>query len=218
MNIDFCHPEFSAMEIVTWKCHLYESTNGRYKIILGRYLLTTLGLDLKFYENVIIGGDRPYKGCLTHMVDVSNYDIAYLTDKTVKREESFINYYFNECLESDSAISSTQRICRILDDKYEKANLNTVMAEQCQHTKSEESYRLLTLLRRSEDLFDSTLGMRNTTPVELELKDDEKTLFSRPYPVPGVHKTMFKKEVKILVILGVPKHENDHEWGAPYFA
>ena len=39
-----------------------EYTNGRYGMILGIYLLTALGLYLKFSYNTIIGGDGPYEG------------------------------------------------------------------------------------------------------------------------------------------------------------
>ena len=46
-------------------------------------------------------------------------------------------------------------------------------------------------MKKSEDLFDGTLGTWNTTPVELELKDNAKPMCSRPYPVPKLHKTMF---------------------------
>ena len=91
VNVDFCLPEFSATKIVTWKYHVDKYTNGRYDIILGRYLLTALGLDIKFSENVIIGGEGPYEGCSEPMVDVSNYAFKYITDKTVKPEESFVN-------------------------------------------------------------------------------------------------------------------------------
>ena len=56
VNVDFCIPKFSATNIVTWKCHVDDSTNGRYDMILGRDLLTALGLDLKLSKNVIIGG------------------------------------------------------------------------------------------------------------------------------------------------------------------
>ena len=54
-KVDFCLPELSATKIVTWKCHVDESTNGRYDIILGRDLLTALGPYLKFSTNVISG-------------------------------------------------------------------------------------------------------------------------------------------------------------------
>ena len=59
VNVEFFLPEFSATEIVTWKCYVDESTKSIYDMILGRDLLTTLGLDLKFSDNVIIGGEGP---------------------------------------------------------------------------------------------------------------------------------------------------------------
>ena len=51
------------------------------------------------------------------MVDVSNYSFNLITDKTVKTEESLINLYVDECLESKSAISAMHRMRRILDTK-----------------------------------------------------------------------------------------------------
>ena len=59
VNIDFFLPEFSGTNIVTWKFHIDKSTNSIYDTILGRDLITPLGLDLKFYDNVIIGGEVP---------------------------------------------------------------------------------------------------------------------------------------------------------------
>ena len=60
-------------------------------MILGRDLLTALGLDLIFSEKIIIGGESPYEGCLTPMVELSNYDFKSLTENIVKPEESFMN-------------------------------------------------------------------------------------------------------------------------------
>ena len=98
---------------------------------------------------------------------------------------------------------------RILDDKYEKADLNEVMTKQYhQHLTATERHKLLQSLKKIEDMFNGMLGMWNTTPVYLELKDDAKPVCSRPYPVPKVQKMMFKKEVKIIVRLGVHKEEN----------
>ena len=80
------------------------------------------------------------------MAGVGNYEFKYLIDKIVKLKESFINSYVNKCLESDSVIISTQRMCRIIDARYEKADLNKVMTKQCQHLNVEERCRLHTLL------------------------------------------------------------------------
>ena len=43
-------------------------------MILGRDLFTTMGLDIKLYEKIIIGDKRPYEGWSAPMVDLSNYD------------------------------------------------------------------------------------------------------------------------------------------------
>ena len=67
-----------------WKYHVNEYTDGRYDMILGRDLLTALGLDINFSENVIIGEEGPYIGCSSTIVDVINYDFKSITDKTVK--------------------------------------------------------------------------------------------------------------------------------------
>ena len=82
----FCLPGFSVTKIVTWKFHVDKYTNSRYDMILGRDLITALGLDLKFYGNVILGGEVPYKECSVPMVDVINYNYNIITDKTVKPE------------------------------------------------------------------------------------------------------------------------------------
>ena len=81
---------------------------------------------------------------------------------------------------------------RILDAKYEKAELNEVMTKKCQkHLTTTEHNILIQLLKKIEDMFDGTLGTRNTTLVELQLKDDANHVCLRPYPVTKVHKTMF---------------------------
>ena len=53
--------------------------------------------------------------------------------------------------------------------------------------------------------------------MDLELKDDATPLFFRPYPLPRVHATMFRKGVKRIVKLGVLEEANDSKWGAPSF-
>ena len=66
------------------------------------------------------------------MVEFIKYDFKTLTHKQFKPEESFINKYVRKCLESEVTISSTCRIRRILDAKYEKADLKQVVDNQCQ--------------------------------------------------------------------------------------
>ena len=84
-----------------------------------------------------------------------------------------------------------------------KYDLNKFISKQCQHLSTGKHNILLNILNRLEDLFESTLGTWNITTVDLDLKDDPKPVCSQPYPLPRVHKVMFKKEFEILVILGV---------------
>ena len=104
-------------------------TNSRYDIIIVRDLLTALGLNIEFSDNVSIGGDGPCEGCSAPMVDLSNYEFKSFMDEIVKQEESFINSYVHKCLESNSTIIYTRRMRINLDAKYEKADLNKVMTK-----------------------------------------------------------------------------------------
>ena len=83
------------------------------------------------------------------------------------------------------------------------------MTKQCQHLNSTERSRLLNILNKFEDMFDGTLGTRNTTPVDLELKEDAKPVRLPPYPVLRVHKEIFIKEVERLVSFGVINESNN---------
>ena len=49
------------------------SAKGRYDMILGRYKLSELGLNLKFSGTVIKVDDGPFKGYTTLMVDLGTY-------------------------------------------------------------------------------------------------------------------------------------------------
>ena len=62
VNVDFFLSEFIATKVIPWKCHIDNSTNDRYGMILGRDLFTALVLDLKFSGNIIIGGEEHIKG------------------------------------------------------------------------------------------------------------------------------------------------------------
>ena len=65
------------------------------------------------------------------------------------------------------------------------------MEKQCKPLNSAASCILINLLRKFDDMFDSTVGLWNTTPVYLELKDDVKPVCSQPYPVLRVHRAIF---------------------------
>ena len=73
VQVYFTLPALSAMNSVTWNCHLEDSAKGRYDMIFGPYILTELGLNLRFSEHIIEADDGPLKGSTTPMVDLGMY-------------------------------------------------------------------------------------------------------------------------------------------------
>ena len=118
--------------------------------------------------------------------------------------------------EPKSTLEATQRVVKILDAKYEKADLNAVV-DNCKHLSVPDQKKLLKLLTEFEDLFDGTLGDWDTEPVSLKLKEDAKLYHGRPFPTPKAHKETIKKEVQRLCELGVLKWQPESEWASPSF-
>ena len=133
IKVDFTLPTLSAMNAVTWKFHVDESTNVRYDIILGWYILTELGLNLKFFDHIIEADDGPFKGSTTPMVDLGTYEFKILNTGEITPEESFTNAYVEEVYWLENVRTATKRLRVILDAKYEKADLHEVMETQYQH-------------------------------------------------------------------------------------
>ena len=72
--------------------------------------------------------------------------------------------------EPQSMYKATQQVVHILDAKYEKADLQSVVSANCTHLSLQDQNKLLELLIEFEKLFDETLGDWNTEPVFLRIK------------------------------------------------
>ena len=165
IKVDITLPTLSATNVVMWKNHVNYLAKVRYNMILGKYLLTKLGSNLKFAEHVIKADDGPLKGYTTPMVDLGTYIFKFSNTEKITPEEQFTDDYFKELYKSEHIRTSTKRLRLILDSKYEKSDLHKVMEAQCQHLTMTQRNELLKLLQRFEDLFDGTLGTCKTDPV-----------------------------------------------------
>ena len=85
---------------MTWEFHVNYSVKGRYYMILGRYLIKSLGLNLKKHEHIIKVGDGPLKGSTAPMIYFGTYRFKYLHTGKITPEESFMNSYIQEVFES----------------------------------------------------------------------------------------------------------------------
>ena len=62
-------------------------------MILGKDILTKLGLNLKLSEHIIRADYGPFKGSTTPMVDLGMYLFKVLNTGKITSEESFTNAY-----------------------------------------------------------------------------------------------------------------------------
>jgi hypothetical protein len=87
-------------------------------------------------------------------------------------------------MELQSTQDATKRATWILDAKYSKADLQSVVRDNCKHLKANQQKKLLQLLNKYELLFDGTLGDWKTKPVSFQPKEDASSYHGRAFPVP----------------------------------
>ena len=81
VKVDFTLPALSETNVVTWKCHVDDSTKSSYHMILGCYLLTKLVLNLTLSDHIIKAYDGPFKVSTTPMVDLGTYVFKLLNNE-----------------------------------------------------------------------------------------------------------------------------------------
>ncbi len=106
---------------------------------------------------------------------------------------------------------------KILDAKYEKADLPAIIRENYSHLTASDRETLLSVLLKFELLFDGTLGDWKLPPVSFELKEGMKPYHGRPYPIPHKHKAVLIKEIKQLCNIGVLEWQPSSRWESPTF-
>ena len=189
----FMIPEFHDDRVIQWDLHVTK-TLGAYDMIIGRDILTDLGFKFDFTNQTV-----EWDGISIPMKD---------GDAT--EEESFF------VPDPESVDDSADRLKKILDAKYEPADLQKVCQEQTQLNKDEQQ-QLYTLLDKYSDLFDGTLGKWQMEDYDVELLPDAKPYHAKAYPIPKVHTNTLKMEVQRLCETGVLKKVNRSEWAAPTF-
>jgi hypothetical protein len=91
-------------------------------------------------------------------------------------------------MEPQSTHDATKRATRILDAKYSKADLQSVLRDDCKHLSANQQKKLLQLLKKYESLFDGTLGDWKTKLVSFQLKEGASPYHGLAFPVPMIHK------------------------------
>jgi hypothetical protein len=118
---------------------------------------------------------------------------------------------------SASTRNTTKSIVEILDAKYDKADLPSIIKNNCVHLRTSHCNSLPALLLKFKELFDGTLGDWKLPPVSFELKEGAKPYHGRPYPIPKIHKATLMKEIDCLISIGVLKWQPSSKWASPSF-
>ena len=180
-------------------------TKPAFDLILGVKTLRELGIVLDFRTKEITIDE-----IILPMRDINNLSTSSKIEKAWSVNHNMVH-------EPKSTEEATQRAIHILDAKYEKADLQSVVDTNCPHLSLPDQNKLLELLTKYEDLFDGTLGDWDTEPVSFELKEGAKPYHGRAYPVPHAHKETLKKELNRLCELGVLEWQPESEWASPSF-
>jgi hypothetical protein len=80
---------------------------------------------------------------------------------------------------------TTKHTTQILDTKYNKADLQSVLKDDCKHLSTYQQKKLLQLLMKYESLFDGTLGDWRKKPVSFQVKEWASPYHSQDFPVYG---------------------------------
>jgi hypothetical protein len=120
-------------------------------------------------------------------------------------------------MEPQSTQDATECATRILDAKYKKADLQSVVQDNCKHLSANQQKKLLQLLKKYELLFDGTFGDWKTKLVSFQLKKGVSPYRGQAFPVPKIHKDTLIKEMERLCKLGMLERQPASEWASPLF-
>jgi len=186
-------PELHDDRFIEWNMHVTKSL-GPYDMIIGRDILKFLKINRRFSDEIIKwdGAEMPFKDG-----DASTKEAHYVAD-------------------SDPVEDAVHRVKRILDAKYDKADVEKICEEQAELDKQQQA-QLALLLCKSEVLFDGQLGCWHGQEVKLELQEGAKTYHARAYNTPRCHIQTLKAKVERLIKICVLKKVNRSEWATPTF-
>ena len=121
-------------------------------MIIGRDLLNQFNINVRFSDGTIKWEDQ--------VVPMKNFQRIWKDDHPLKKE---LRSTILRSIEPKSTKEATERVVKILDSKYEKANLYEIVAN-AKNLDEDQKQMLLKLLKQYKTLFDGTLGRWNTTP------------------------------------------------------
>ena len=114
------------------------------------------------------------------------------------------------------AAQEVYEIKKILEPKYEKADLMEVVKNLTHLTQFEQGQMLL-MFQRFKNLLLGKVGTCKGKPIDIQLKENVKSYHAKAYRVPQPYMKTFKGEIERLVSIGTLSPTVDLEWASPTF-
>ena len=130
------------------------------------------------------------------MLNIKNLQLKPSISRALKLNSSFFQ-------EPESTRNATKCVVEILDAKYDKADLPSIVKNNCVHLSTPHCNSLLALLLSFEKLFDGMFGDWKLPSVSFESNKGAKPYHGRPYPIPKIHKATLMKEIDRPISIGV---------------
>ncbi len=178
----------------------------QYDLILGVKTMKKYGTILDFKDKMITANE----------VKLPMQNINYLQGSRT-RTLRVLRLNHSLAMELQSTQNATKHVTWILYAKYQKADLQSIVRNNCKHLSADQQKKLLQLLQKYESLFDGTLGDWKTKLVSFQSKEGVSTYHGGAFPVPKNHKDTIMKEVERLCKLGVLERQPASEWALPSF-
>jgi hypothetical protein len=144
----------AAPDIIEYK----KINRPQYDIILGVKTMKEYCIILAFKDKMITVDE----------VKLPMRNINYLQGSSTIR---VLRLNHSLAMEPQSTQDATKCVTRILDAKYQKADLQSIVKDKCKHLSTDQQKKLLQLLIKYESLFDGTLGDWKTQPISFQLKE-----------------------------------------------
>jgi hypothetical protein len=161
----------------------------QYDLILGVKTMKKYGIILDFTDKMITIDE----------VKLLMQNINYLHGSSTLRA---LKLNHSQAMEPQSTQDATKHVTQILEAKYQKADLQSIVRDNCKHLSTNQQKKLLQLLKNYESLFDGTLGDWKMKPDSFQLKEGVSPDHLQAFPVQKIHKDTIMKKVEILCKLG----------------
>jgi hypothetical protein len=186
---------FSEPDVVNYK----KGGSPQYDLILGTDTMKELGILLDFKAKKITIDEiiLPMRN-INHLHGASTLRVLKVNNSLAMKRKS--------------TQEATKRATWILDAKYKKADLQSIIKDNCKHLSANQQMKLLQLQVKYMSLFDGNLGDWKTKSVSFQLKEGASPYHGQAFPVPKIHKYTLIKEVERLCKLGVLVQQQASQW------